>query len=311
MKIWNKILIFVLTGTLWLTLAGCGSGTSGMTSGEEALTLAESSTENTGWRITQHGENDGNQQTFYTIEDVQGGLIIIDGGYDYGADAVRKIIAEHDNHVEAWIISHPHPDHVGAFNAIMENPGTITVGNVYTVEIDGEVYGETAQDYDQYDVYEKFVLLTDGMDNVVYVRENDEWDVLGLHFKALHVWNDETEGLDGNLCNNGSMVFTVQGREDKMLFCSDLESDGQQPVIDRHEKELDVDYVQLGHHGNWGLSREFYEYTSPRAVFFDAPDWLVDMRENIYDAYMLKDYFLEKNVLVYSFGTAPNIIEIK
>lgn len=310
MRIWNRIGVFALTGILWFALAGCVSGSSGTTAGVDNSTTEETLTEKSSWRVTQYGESDGNQQMFYTIEDSKNGLILIDGGYDYNAEFVRQVIAAHGNQVEAWIISHPHPDHAGAFNAIMENPGTVTVGKVYTVAVDGEIYEETAQDYDRYDVYEKFVSLTEGKDNVVYVKENDEWYVLGLHFKALHAWNDETEELDSNLCNNGSMVFVVQGKKDKMLFCSDLESDGEQPVIDRHKKELDVDYVQLGHHGNWGLSQEFYEYTSPRAVFFDAPDWLVNMRENIYDAYMLKDYFHEKNVLIYSFGTAPNTIEI-
>lgn len=303
-----KFWMIAVMGIAWVTVMGCAVKNTNVEPDVEN-TIATKPEGEEHWKITQYGEKDGNQFMFYTIEDAGGGLILIDGGYDYGEGAVRRVIEEHNNYVEAWIITHPHPDHAGAFNAIMENPGAVTVGKVYAVEVNGELYKETAEDYDRYDVYEKFVSLANEMDNVVYVKENDEWDVLGLHFKALHVWNEETEKLDGNLCNNGSMVFTVEGKKEKMLFCSDLESDGQQPVIERHAKELDVDYVQLGHHGNWGLSQEFYEYTSPKAVFFDAPDWLVDMRENIYDAYVLKDYFLEKNVMVYSFGTTPNIID--
>lgn len=95
-----------------------------------------------------------------------------------------------------------------------------------------------------------------------------------------------------------------------MLFCADMESELQYFIVDRHKDELDVDYVQLGHHGNWGLTAQFYEYTSPKAVFFDAPRWLTDTTDATYDAFILKDYFEKHGVQIYSFATAPNVIEL-
>lgn len=294
----NGINRLILTMLMAVVLCGCRVNTT-----QQTQTVKESC-----WSVTQHGQNEGNQSSFYSITNDNNELILIDGGYDYDSQRVREIIEMHGNRVAAWIISHPHPDHVGAFNSIMENPGEIVVDQIYTIEVNEERYYETAEEYDQISVYEKFRDLTKDWTNVTYVRENDEWDVSGLHFKALHVWNEETDELDSNLCNKGSMVFVMSGNKEKMLFCSDLESDAQDPVLERHKEELNVDYVQLGHHGNWGPSIEFYEGISPKAVFFDAPDWLVNMRENIYDAYELKDYFQEKNVTIYSFGTAPNTI---
>ena len=47
--------------------------------------------------------------------------MLIDGGHTTDADEVREVIKEHGNHVAAWILTHPHPDHVGAFNEIMKN----------------------------------------------------------------------------------------------------------------------------------------------------------------------------------------------
>lgn len=264
-----------------------------------------------GWRITEYGSVTGSQSMFYTIEDAEKNLVIIDGGYDSDAAQVREIIEEHNNHVKAWIVTHPHPDHAGAFNEIMASPDGITVEAVYTVEVHKEAYQDTAQDYDRIDVYEEFERVMAGLPALHYVHENDVFELLGLKVKVLHAWNDETDELDSNLCNNGSMVFVISGKEERMLFCADMESDVQEAVIEGHGEELDVDYVQLGHHGNWGPTKEFYEYMSPKAVFFDCPDNILNTENNIYDAYMLRDYFLEKGVKVYSFSTAPNVITIK
>lgn len=80
----------------------------------------------TEYLITQYADATGVQGTFYTISN-NDTLIIIDGGWAGNADAVRKVIAKHNNTVDAWIISHPHQDHAGAFNVIYANPGDITI----------------------------------------------------------------------------------------------------------------------------------------------------------------------------------------
>ena len=279
---------------LLLLAAGCGSY-----HGEEKPH---------GWMITQYGNPDGNQLMCYTIEDMDGNLAIIDGGYDEDADALREIIKQHGNHVSVWVITHPHPDHAGAFNVIMEEPGEIQVDYIYTVEVHGDRYRETAQDYDRFDVYETFLRLTENMENFQYVYEDDEFEILGLHAKALHTWDDSTDELDVNLCNNGSMMFVLSGEKEKMLFCADVENEMEGFIMERHMDELDVDYVQTGHHGNWGPTLEFYDCMSTKGVFMDAPNWLVDTEDDGYDAYILKDYFEEKGAEVYSFSTAPNVI---
>ncbi|MCI8550460.1 MAG: MBL fold metallo-hydrolase [Lachnospiraceae bacterium] len=263
-----------------------------------------------GWTITQYGNPDGNQLMCYTIEDKNKNLAIIDGGYDVDADALREIIKQHGNHVSAWVVTHPHPDHAGAFNAIMAEPGEIQVDVVYTVEVHHDRYQETAQEYDRFDVYETFLRLTENMENLKYVYEDDEFDLLGLHAKVLHTWDDNTDELDVNLCNNGSMMFVLSGEKEKMLFCADVENEMEGFIMERHMDELNVDYVQTGHHGNWGPTLEFYDCMSPKGVFMDAPNVLIETTDAAYDAHILKDYFEKKGADVYSFSTAPNAITI-
>ena len=71
------------------------------------------------WKVTQHGsDSDFQQSMFYTIKGSNGKLIVIDGGWDYDAKRVRDTIKKLGGKVNLWIITHPHPDHVGAFNQI-------------------------------------------------------------------------------------------------------------------------------------------------------------------------------------------------
>lgn len=67
--------------------------------------------------ITQYG-NDSRTETqysFWTIEN-KDSFTLIDGGVLAEANVVETVIREHDNHVDNWIITHPHPYHMEAFN---------------------------------------------------------------------------------------------------------------------------------------------------------------------------------------------------
>lgn len=259
------------------------------------------------WTVTQYGNPDGPQMTCYGIVNEKGEFILIDGGYDTDVPWVREIIRAYGDHVTAWIISHPHPDHAGAFNAIMKDNTEIQVDNIYTIEVNYDRYKETAQDYDHFEVYEEFLAITSEMDNVTYLKENDELEVAGLQMKVLHAWDKHTESLRINLLNNGSMMFVLTGEEDSILFCSDICKESENMIIESHKDDLDVDYIQLGHHGNWGMTTTFYDYTNPKAVFFDAPNWLMEESDS-YDAWKLADYFTEREIEIYRFQTEANTI---
>lgn len=161
---------------------------------------------------------------FYTIVDNTGRLVIVDGGFEGNADAVRNVIKQHNNHVTAWIITHPHPDH---------------------------------------------------------------------------------------LCNDGSMMFKVSGRKKSMLFCADVQSEMEPYILASYRNQLHADYVQLGHHGNWGLTTDFYDVVNPSAVFFDGPRSLIDDESGKYDGYLLRNYFAAKGIPEYRFTTAPNTVVVE
>lgn len=82
------------------------------------------------YKITEYASVSGNQAMIYSIEDELGNLILVDGGWKVDAEQVRTIIAEHGNHVKAWILTHPHEDHISAFNVISAENSEIEIDTV-------------------------------------------------------------------------------------------------------------------------------------------------------------------------------------
>lgn len=238
------------------------------------------------WRFTRCAGTSEKQSMFYSIVDAKGRLVLIDGGWDEAGDIeqVMSVIRAHDNHVTAWIITHPHPDHVGAFNGVIRTYGSeVTIDHIYTVPVNRERYEETAQDYDVLSAYEDFLQLTEGMNNITFLRENDELDLIGMKMKVLHSWDGHTDELQDHLCNDGSMMFRLTGRKNSMLFCADVQKEMEQYILPAHEQELSSDFVQCAHHGNWGLSQEFYDIVSPQRAFIDAPASITGDTTGTYD----------------------------
>lgn len=265
------------------------------------------------WTLTQYGSEDGNQMMFYSITNSRDQLVLIDGGWDTDAERVREVIEAHGGHVDAWVITHPHPDHCGAFNAIMaaNTDGSVVVDKIYTTPVNRKRYQETAHDYDMIDAYETFYILTKDADNVVYLKEGDAFDLIGLTGKVLHAWDEHVDALKDHLCNDGSLMFRLDALKDSILFCGDVQTEMEPFINDIHRDELKATYVQCGHHGNWGLSEDFYDLVSPEAAFVDAPSSIIDDESGVYDGWKLRDYFREKDVMVFRFETAPNTVVLK
>ena len=243
----------------------------------------------------------------------KGRLVIVDGGYDSDAQQVLSILKQHQYHADAWIITHAHPDHAGAFNAIMATyPDTnVKIDHIYTTRVNRKRYEETAHDYDGIDTYYTFDSLTQKMNNVSYLKAGDELDLIGLHMKVLHAWDKATEQQQATLLNDGSLMFRLSGQRKSMLFCADVQAEMEDEIISSYSKDLKSDYVECGHHGNWGLDTRFYDLVDPKATFMDCPDQILNDSTGTYDAPQLKAYFEKKGVTVYSFHTAPNQVVLE
>ena len=131
---------------------------------------------------------------------------------------------------------------------------------IYTTKVNKERYEETAQDYDVIDAYYKFLDVSKDFANITYLEENDEFEMIGLHVEVLHAWDEFVDRQPLHSCNFGSLMFKLEGKKQSILYCSDNGDDGkgcgpmEQDILSDQKDNLDADYVQLGHHGNWGFT---------------------------------------------------------
>ncbi len=261
--------------------------------------------------VTQYADATGLQAMFYTIESNRGDLVIIDGGNAGNEDYLREIIRKKGGHVDAWIVTHPHPDHVGAFNRLWDEiKGDVDM--VYTVELDYNAYREKAREWDGFEEYERFLEYMEGDDRLTYLHTGDEPEICGLQCKVFSAYDSWVNQNSGDLCNDGSLMLRVANKEESILFCADIGQVMSDKIIQEYGEELKCDYIQMGHHGNGGLSEEFYRLTRPKAAFFDAPEWLMNPAEGLnYTTPAKRELMESMGAEIFYYKTAPNRIELK
>lgn len=260
------------------------------------------------WTITQYGRNDINM-SFYTIYNEQKGLIVVDGGWTQDAADVREVINTLGGHVDAWILTHPHQDHIGAFNQLYPELAEIEVDEVITVDMASPQECLNVASWDSVDAYNDFLALD--IPNLTYVYPGDELNICGLKFQILSAFDEKVSELSRDYLNDGSMMFKVTNVEESFLFCADVGIGMSDYLVEKWGDELKADYLQMGHHGYGGLSDSFYQKVSPKLSFFDAPDWLMHDETGKYDNPQNAEFMKSLGSEIISFNSAPNEIILK
>lgn len=279
-----------IVGVMILLVVGCGKAAK------------------TEWKVTQYADESGLQANFYTISSNRGELIVVDGGSGENAGQVKEVIEENGGEVDAWILTHPHPDHIGAFVKLYKDRD-IKIDAVYDNGVDYEEYDSVDQEWDDIKVLQEYEELTKNASNVNSVEEGDILHFLDL---SLHFLNSYRKGMSQtvkDMPNNSSLVFKVKSEKKSMLFLGDCydEALGKQ-MMNKYDTELSVDYVQMSHHGNHTMCREFYEKTKAKAAFFDAPEWLIQGEQ--FDTQKNMAEMEELGLQIYDYTSCPNEVDL-
>jgi len=210
-----------------------------------------------------------------------------------------------------WILTHPHVDHIGAFIEIYRNNKDIIINDVYTANMT-RLHSQN-EFSDDASLYGEFLSLD--LQQIGYLNKGDILEFYGLKIKILSAYADYVDIVSGefpdnNIVNDGSLVFKVCGNQESMLFCADAESLSNY-LIKEYEDELKSDYLQLSHHGNSGLSKEFYALINPKVAFMDASAFLMEDVTGKYDSFENAEFMNSIGSEVYTFKTAPNRIVLK
>lgn len=85
------------------------------------------------------------QQLCGIFRSSDGRVLVVDGGVAENAPRLLSVLKEFGGRVDAWLITHPQDDHVGALDEILRNhAGEVDIQNVYFHFNETEWYAETA-----------------------------------------------------------------------------------------------------------------------------------------------------------------------
>lgn len=232
------------------------------------------SVEKNEWTISEYASEQYGNSMFYTIVSENGKVIVVDGGWEADAEKVRGVIQNLGNRVDAWIITHPHPDHAGAFLKIYSDPQGMEIDKVYAPNMPDRSTCEKVAPWDTYDTLEAFQKLN--IPALQYVHMGDQYEIDGLKIDILSAYDNYVAETSKDYLNDGSIMFKITGTEQSMLFCADVGNSLSNYLLSVHGNNLKADYIQMGHHGNGGLSEDFYRMVSPKVAFFDAGESLMN-----------------------------------
>ena len=227
-------------------------------------------------RLTMFANHDTNAQLLSVIiENGEGGLIVVDGGWTNNAEYLLNQIKQKGGHVKAWLITHPDSDHAGALADILyKHNGEITIDGIYYsfhedswyAEKDAEVANMVAYLKGAFALVPQNTLHGDIVSGQVIDAGPAKIQVLNKAYKA-----------NSDFVNNSSVAYMVSLNGTNVVFLGDLARAGGEMLMADHDlRALKCDVVQLAHHGQNGVDFEVYKALRPSVALWPTPQWLWD-----------------------------------
>ncbi|MCC2877404.1 MBL fold metallo-hydrolase [Lachnoclostridium pacaense] len=227
-------------------------------------------------RLTMLANHDTNAQLLSVIiENGEGGLIVVDGGWTNNTEYLLNQIKQKGGHVKAWLITHPDSDHAGALADILyKHNGEITIDGIYYsfhedswyAEKDAEVANMVAYLKGAFALVPQDTLHGDIVSGQVIDAGPAKIQVLNKAYKAT-----------SDFVNNSSVAYMVSLNGTNVVFLGDLARAGGEMLMADHDlRALKCDVVQLAHHGQNGVDFEVYKALKPSVALWPTPQWLWD-----------------------------------
>ena len=234
------------------------------------------------------------QMMSYIIED-KGHTIVIDGGTaedsDYLVSQIKKISS--NNTVDAWYLTHYHKDHTDALaKYLLENDNSIKIKNIYY----NFPKDKCVEQYEpnRYQDYQTITGALKKFENKHIVHQDDTFEYGDIKIKVLRSYN---QNITNNAGNNSSSVYKFNIRKTSILFLGDLGVEGGEELLSNSKNEIEnIDYVQMAHHGQAGVTENVYRVINPKYCLWPTPDWLWGNKEKVYKTDETKKWINKLNV---------------
>lgn len=227
-----------------------------------------------GAKVTMLNSQNGRQILSCIIETAGGKLIVIDGGYGEDAEYLKNQIMSRGGHVSAWLLTHPHGDHVGAAYAILDNPGReMTIDGVYYSLAEPDWY--TRNDADDAEMAHALInTLNQLPPEMLHGDIGKGYEVMVDDVK-IEVMNNRYD-ISSDAGNNACMIYKVTINGKSIIFLGDMGEEGGNRLVAEYGDGLKADLVQMAHHGQGGVGKNVYQAINPSICLWPTPQWLWD-----------------------------------
>jgi competence protein ComEC len=218
---------------------------------------------------SSQGELSGDAVATFALLDVGQALsaaIVTDDGYslvyDFGLtqsnteDVILPFLEEHRvSEIDYAILSHPHQDHVGGLPALLESMPIATYIDP-VLETTNQTYAQSLEMIEERDIHAEIA------------RQGDTYS-LGEHVDLEILWPTDDLLIDSDgshRLNDNSTVVRVDIGDVSILLTGDIERDAEDILVDTMAVNLDVDILQVGHHGSNTSSQDHFLAASSPAL---------------------------------------------
>ena len=234
------------------------------------------------------GEQSG-QQISIVIESNDGSLIVVDGGLKTNAPYLAKYIKDRGGKVAAWLLTHPHEDHVGALAVILEQQKKEGHPDYYNIDPGQIYYGFLPLAYyEQYEPAHRIPMMKEIMEDLAQYdsAKRHESSPAGTSFTygnvAVEVLNTPY-AIPIDTGNNSSVCYMITINGKKLLITGDLPYEAAGKLMEeRGADKLKADIVQMAHHGQHGGSFAFYSAVNPKYALWPSSQELWNKRKDAF-----------------------------
>lgn len=249
----------------------------------------------------------------YVIKTKNNKIIVIDGGGDSATVPTKEInellkvlkeaTGEQVPTIDAWILTHCHSDHVNVFSHLINNTsGKVNVGKVYYhFPSDEYLYKAGFKKGDETSTLGEFkkAIAKLNSNQIVIVEEGKSYTMDNVTINVIMTPDESiTDALFlSNAINESSLVFDMKLGGQRVLFLGDLGpySSARFARAMKKTESMNVDVVQMAHHGSQGITMSYYWTIKPKACLWPTPDWLWNSNGG-YETTTIYDYLVKKGV---------------
>ncbi|MEG0836117.1 MAG: ComEC/Rec2 family competence protein [Christensenellaceae bacterium] len=180
----------------------------------------------------------------------QGDTVLIDAADNNDSKQILSTLSSLGiTKLNGAVATHPHADHIGSMDTVLQNIPTDTV---YLTDFSTEDKNYTNM----------LTQITQKNIPIVDVNAGTEFSIGGMTFTAL---NPQDKAYTDP--NESSIVLLAQYGSTKFLFTGDAEEQAIAEIVATYPTLLDVDVLKVGHHGSAGATTsELLTLTTPQVA---------------------------------------------